>query len=525
MQVLILATGENEKLSPLSKAVHTCMLPVANRPIMSYTIEQLARQGYKHMLVSLFSQAHQVEAYFDSGQRWGVKLEYRLQRDALGTAGAIKWAEGAIRETFLVIPGDSLLELDIAAFLQHHHDSNSMASIVVHRSHESPGDNSDFMHAETGIYLFEPEVFDFIPARRPYHISTQLIPALRSAGKIVTSFVCTGQIHLLESFASYQAAQIEVLKSGFMNQPVRARQISNGIWAGRNNRIHPQARMAPPVLIGSNTWIDQGVELGPDVVVGSNVMILSQTQVQRSTILDNTYIGQMLRIEDRIVLHDLMIDVQSGAFIQLADHLLAGAALPNRLSTATRRLIEIVLAVTLLLFTLPLSLSIAIVTWFGSRQVFQQIPSLHHHPLRGKNRPMLLLQFAVRDRDGRTTRVGRWLQAFDLHRLPELWHVLTGEMHMVGVKPLPVEIAPLLTEEWQHKGGECLPGITGLWFTQPEQEDNLDEILLADAFYAATRSWRSDLKILLQTPAAWFRHVRSRGAFRRKKRSKTQWNL
>jgi NDP-sugar pyrophosphorylase family protein len=137
------------------------------------------------------------------------------------------------------------------------------------------------------------------------------------------------------------AAQMDVLKSGAMNQPLRARQQSTGIWTGRNNRIHPSASLTAPVLIGSNTWIDRGVELGPEVVVGSNVMIRSQTQVRHSTILDNTYLGQMLYIENKAVQYDLMVDAQSGEHIRLADPLLAGQSLPSEFGGTIRRALRL----------------------------------------------------------------------------------------------------------------------------------------------------------------------------------------
>jgi lipopolysaccharide/colanic/teichoic acid biosynthesis glycosyltransferase len=143
---------------------------------------------------------------------------------------------------------------------------------------------------------------------------------------------------------------------------------------------------------------------------------------------------------------------------------------------------------------------------------------------------MMLLQFAVEDKKGQITSTGQWLQRLELHRLPELWNVLAGDMHLVGVKPLPVDTAPLLKEDWQRKRYECLPGITGLWYTQQTdilqygQTDSLDEMLVADSFYTATNNWRTDLKLLLQTPFAWFRHVRSKQAFRKRRRITNQWN-
>jgi lipopolysaccharide/colanic/teichoic acid biosynthesis glycosyltransferase len=210
--------------------------------------------------------------------------------------------------------------------------------------------------------------------------------------------------------------------------------------------------------------------------------------------------------------------------------LLAGRALPSELGGSIRRLIDALVAAGLLLITLPLALIIAVLARLSTGSVFQSQPVVRHRARPGDERPMLLLQFAVQDKEGQITRIGRWLQRFELHRLPELWNVLTGDMHLVGVKPLPVDAAHLLKEDWQRKRYECLPGITGLWYTQHTdlspsgQIDNLDEMLVADAFYTTTNNWRTDFKLLLQTPFAWFRHVRSKEAFRKRRRITKQWN-
>ncbi|MEJ2749346.1 MAG: sugar phosphate nucleotidyltransferase, partial [Anaerolineae bacterium] len=82
MQVILLATGETDRLRPLTETITAPMIPVANRPLMVYPIEMLARQGYKQMLASLYHLGGSIEAYFGSGQRWGVEIEYVLQKDA-----------------------------------------------------------------------------------------------------------------------------------------------------------------------------------------------------------------------------------------------------------------------------------------------------------------------------------------------------------------------------------------------------------------------------------------------------------
>ncbi len=93
--------------------------------------------------------------------------------------------------------------------------------------------------------------------------------------------------------------------------------------------------------------------------------------------------------------------------------------------------------------------------------------------------------------------------------MPELWNVLKGELCLVGVKPLTTGDMIQITEAWQQTRNDYYPGFTGNWFLQTNPNSGLDDILIADAYYVATRSWREDVKILKQTPSAWRRRSKS----------------
>lgn len=120
-----------------------------------------------------------------------------------------------------------------------------------------------------------------------------------------------------------------------------------------------------------------------------------------------------------------------------------------------------------------------------------------------------LLRFYTRRDNGRFTHLGHWIEKWEGHRLPELINVLKGDIHMVGVKALLPADAAKIGEAWQQKRNEYQPGFTGLWYLQTRSDSSLDDTLIADAYYVATRSWRNDIKILAQTPAAWWRRAGS----------------
>ncbi|MBK8988820.1 MAG: sugar transferase [Chloroflexi bacterium] len=535
VQAILLATGETDKLRPLTLTSPSPMLPIADRPVMLYPIELLARQGFKQIVVSLYHLAGNIEAYLGSGQRWGITLNYLLQRDAWGSAGALKWAQPSLTTTFVALPADAIVDVDLTAVLAQHRQRQSKATAVVHAvaadnaPHFCLNDAGQVAAAAegrqvyaTGIWIFEPEVLQFIPPRTPFDIETQLVPALLAVAVPVDTYQMAGYWNNLATFQAYHAAQKHVLYSAWdhpeglnglpaLTYPaLEGRQISQGIWVGRNHMIHPSARILPPVYIGQNCQIGSDVELGPEVVVGSNVVIDDDATISRSTISGYTYVGQLVKIDGRFVNKDLMVDNLTAESTQVVDQFLLGQV-TSIVDTRLQRLWDGFLAFWLLWATFFMTVPLALLLLISSGRIFERVERLGGWPeqpgLRSSTtlQKMTLWRFVTHRRDGRLSGIGRWLKQTGIHRLPELWNVFTGDLRLVGVKPLTPEAAAQIREDWQQKRHEYPPGFTGLWYIQTRQGSSLDEILIADAYYVATRSWRTDLNILSQTPAAWRR--------------------
>jgi lipopolysaccharide/colanic/teichoic acid biosynthesis glycosyltransferase len=292
---------------------------------------------------------------------------------------------------------------------------------------------------------------------------------------------------------------------------LEARQIADGIWVGRNHVIHPSVRLAPPVYIGDNCQIGRDVELGPDVVIGKNVVIDDEATISQSTVLDHSYVGQLVNIADRIVHKSMMIDVNSAKATEIVDEFLLGEAQPTLIDAGLQRIWDGFASLLLLLLTLPLSLIIALLTLLTTGRIFERSAHLGTQP--GKAGSSHLESFALlrfcTHRGEKLTGFGRWLEKWDLHRLPELYNVLTGKMSLVGVKPLLPEESAQIKEAWQLQRHEYQAGFTGLWYVQNGRNSQLDETLIADTYYIATRTWREDLKILRKTPAGWWNRAQN----------------
>jgi lipopolysaccharide/colanic/teichoic acid biosynthesis glycosyltransferase len=379
----------------------------------------------------------------------------------------------------------------------------------------------------TSTYIFEPSVLNHIPKESHFDIFSQLIPALTTAGELIYGYQMAGYWNPLDSLACFQEAQQVMLYSAFKEKAsekadegpaatvrypsLSSRQIVPGVWVGLNYSIHPTVKIAAPVYIGENSYIGREVELGAGTVIGSNVVIDDEATISKSTILSETYVGQLLNVENRIVSPTSISDPESGETTAVVDPFLlsrigAQSEGPSRLT----RMLSGLVAIILLIILSPLLLVLWLVTMIssGGRPLTNSL-RLGQRIIRGDGTSGLysfnLLSFQTRRQNGGYIFGGRWMERWELNRLPELFNVLRGDLALVGVKPLRPEDVIYLSEEWHQKRHDLPAGLTGLWYQQTEPNSDLDTVIIADIYYAATHTWRSDLLLFLRTPAIWAR--------------------
>ena len=540
MQAMLLATGEENKLLPLTANLPAPMAPIVDRPVMVYAIELLARAGIRNIYVSLYDQANTIESYCGHGERWSVQLEFLLQRTACGSAGSLKRVEPLFTETFLVLPADRMIDLDIGAALRFHQAHGGMATAILARidEHEQkalgfatltpngrlqdlgPSAAGSKVYCYTGAFIFEPAVLQYIAPHRTQECHTDLMAALQQAEQSSYGYVMDGYWNPLLTFSDYQAAQLAVLNSiggvtkseateRIRHPYLEAGEMQPGIWIGPNCIIHPTARLTPPLFIGAGCRIGPHTELGPETVIGAGVVLDEGVTIQQSTVLPRTYIGQFLHLAQRIAHRTDLIDIATGINIQIADPWLLTAVNPALPGSLLRTLMERALALLALIGLAPFLLMIGVALWLTTGgSVLTRIQRFGQMPLM-KNNPQLLklYHFKTRRADNSVTTIGGWLERWEFHRLPELWNVLRGDLGLVGVKPLSLEESITLHEGWQQSRFGAQAGFTGLWYTEATERTDPDELCILDAYQAIAHRWRDDVRQLWLTPRAWLRRL------------------
>ena len=541
MQAMLIATGEENKLLPLTATMPSPMVPIVDRPIMVYALELLARAGLRDIWVSLYEGASTIERYFGHGERWSVALHYLLQRTACGSAGALKRAEPLLTETFLVLPADVLIDLDVKAALRFHQAHGGVATAILIRQPtgqiatapvvtlDQQGRlqitcataEDDTLYGYTGAFIFEPTVLQHLPAQSTADCRTHLLPALQQAEQAVYGYVMDGYWNPLATFQDYQAAQSAVLSSLDRQQQaqpgsrlrhpyVEAGEIAPGIWIGPNSIVHPSARLTAPLFIGTGCRIGRNTELGPETIIGSGVVIDEGVTIQQSTVLPHTYIGQFLHLSQRIAQRAELIDITTGTNVQIADPWLLTAVNPALPGSLLRNLVERSVALLLLIAIAPLLLVMGLALWLTTggpiltrSQRFGQLPLVKGNPQLIK-----LYHFRTRSADQSRPLLGACLEACEFQRLPELWNVVRGDIGLIGVKPLSLEETLALQETWQQGRFSAQAGFTGLWYTQATPTTDADELCIIEAYQAVAHTWRDDWRQLWLTPAAWVRRLR-----------------
>ena len=317
-----MAGGEGTRLRPMTASMPKPLLPVVNKPIMEHVLRLLHRHGFTETVVTVQFLASLVRNYFGDGEELGMQLEYVTEETPLGTAGSVKNAERLLRDdTFLVISGDALTDINLTDLVKFHRDKGAMVTVCltrvpdplefgitivdddhrVQRFLEKPTWGQVFSDTvNTGIYVMEPEVFDYVSSDESVDWSGDVFPRLLEEGKPVYGFIADGYWEDVGTHESYMRAQADVL-SGRMDADLDAFEVSEGVWIGEGADVHPDAVLRGPLFVGDYAKVEAGVELREFTVLGSNVIVKSGAFLHRAVVHDNVFIGPQTNLRACVI--------------------------------------------------------------------------------------------------------------------------------------------------------------------------------------------------------------------------------
>ncbi len=233
MRAVIMAGGRGSRLLPLTRNLPKPMVPLLDRPVMEYIVELLAAHGLCDIGVTLGYMPTPIRAHFGDGQRYGVRITYKEEEYPLGTAGGVKHIAGDARDSFVVVSGDALTDMNLSAALTAHRRSGAWATLVLSAVRcprgygvvtldresaitnfiEKPDtwDEAITYTVNTGVYILEPHVLDYIPSDRPYDFGSQLFPRLLDIGALLHGYVMDGYWSDIGTLMQYYQSQLDMI--------------------------------------------------------------------------------------------------------------------------------------------------------------------------------------------------------------------------------------------------------------------------------------------------------------------------
>ena len=326
---MALAAGHGTRLRPLTYQIPKPLLPIVNRPVLEHSILNLKGQGFEKFIFNLYAHADKIKKHFGTGKKLGVDIKYSLEPTLLGNAGGLKKVEKFFRGTgtFAVISGDGFTDIDLRKAVAFHRKKKSVATMVlknvdnifpygitltaasgkIKKFMEKPG-ISDFVKASvnTGIYIFEQDVFKFIPKNKFFDFGRDLWPRLLKEGLPIYGYVTDAYWCDVGDLSAYRKTVMDVL-DGKVRVNIPGRKIQNSVWIGENVKLGKNVKFTPPCLIGNNSEIGPGAAIGPFVTVGSNSSIGNRVKVKNSVIWNNVIIDSSVKIKNCIVGHGAKI--------------------------------------------------------------------------------------------------------------------------------------------------------------------------------------------------------------------------
>jgi len=307
---MVLAAGAGTRLRPLTDATPKPLVPVAGKPVLHYCLENLARHGVKDVMLNLWAFPEKVRAFCGDGSRWGLRLRYSVEKKLLGTAGSVKKCEAFLKDgPFLILSGDGLHDVNLAAFYRFHRKRKSVASMVTKRVDakypygvtlasksgrirgflEKPSFGDFFSNrVNTGIYCFEPEILRRIP-KGFYDFGHQVWPKLLKEKKRIHAWEWDGFWCDIGDLDEYRRGQIAIMQRKIRTEiPGRVRK---GVWIDKRAAIAGNARILGPCVIGEGAKIESGAVVGPETVVGAGARVGARATLKKCILFDKTVVG------------------------------------------------------------------------------------------------------------------------------------------------------------------------------------------------------------------------------------------
>ena len=325
-----MAGGFGTRLRPLTNNLPKPMVPLANVPIMESIVGLCKKSGIKDLTSLLYFQPESITKSLGDGKKFGVKIDYTFPDSDLGTAGSVAYALRQTKkksQSSLVISGDVLTDIDLTKAMEFHKKKGAIATIVLTRVEnplsfgivitsgsgrivrflEKPSWGEVFSDTiNTGIYILEKKVLDFIPEGVEFDFSKDLFPLLLEKKLPLYGYTAEGYWKDVGSLEEYRQANMDIL-SGRVAFDIPGEKLKDkNVYLGEGSKVDLQSELSGSVVIGKGTKVEAGVKIS-NSIIGDNVTLEEGAHITDSVVWHDVTIGHGARLQENVVCNSTII--------------------------------------------------------------------------------------------------------------------------------------------------------------------------------------------------------------------------
>ena len=314
---MILVGGQGTRLRPLTSTVPKPVVPLVDRPFISYMLEWLREHGIDDVIMSCGFLAEGMRSVIGDGSQLGLRLRFVEEPEPRGTGGALKLAEPMLDESFLMLNGDVLTDIDLTAQIAQHRATGaratlalvpvpdpsayglvilapdrSVAEFIEKPSADVAGENL----ISAGAYVLQRDILELVAPDRNVSIEREVWPLL--VGNGLYGFPSEGYWLDIGTPARYLQGTFDIIE-GNVETAVSERLGSD--WLVVEDGAEVRGRVIPPAVLERGVRVAEGAHVGSLVVLAEHVTVGAGATVERSVVLQGAEIGEGCELRDCIV--------------------------------------------------------------------------------------------------------------------------------------------------------------------------------------------------------------------------------
>ncbi|WP_064791749.1 sugar phosphate nucleotidyltransferase [Shewanella woodyi] len=339
MQAIIFANRIGDELAPLDQHYCPALLPVGNKPVIEYTLEDIATSGISEVKLIISSQAQEVEQQLGDGERWGIRIEYFLSKPQEKTKSVLNRLSLPANESILIIRGDIFRSPCIASFISF--------------SRQFP---NEFVQAKMAN---ENAGMSLLPAAQPYLDGIDWPLINHGENNSVVTLVLHGLCNMLDSFQAYLQVNLSLARNDIpaltpMERSFTSANPEQDFYVGAKADTQGLDKQHAWGIIGENSKVDPSVEMKNTVVIGNDTLIDKGSMLENCLILPHTYVGEGLEVNNSILCKNLLINLNTDGHILVDDQALIGPSqLEANITPSQTHFMTRLFILTILLISLP----------------------------------------------------------------------------------------------------------------------------------------------------------------------------